>query len=70
VIDLIGPIIQRAVESRDCRSAVIHAHYGNLPAKRKYSFGRFAEVFPVRPRIHGSILSVDTSSAITTVCAK
>jgi hypothetical protein len=35
VLDLIGPIIERALESRDCRAAAIRTHWGTLPVKRK-----------------------------------
>jgi hypothetical protein len=35
VVDLIGPVIERSIESRDCRTAVIRAHCRALPVKRK-----------------------------------
>jgi hypothetical protein len=35
VINLIGPVIERSVESRECRTAVISVHCGALPLKRK-----------------------------------
>jgi hypothetical protein len=35
VIDLIGPVLERTVESRDSGAATIRTHWGALPVRRK-----------------------------------
>ena len=39
VVDLIGPVVERAVESRDCRTAAIRTHCGTLSGQAKIVFG-------------------------------
>jgi hypothetical protein len=35
VVDLIGPVVERAVESRDYRATAIRTHCGTLPVRQK-----------------------------------
>ena len=35
VVDLIGPVVERAIESRDCRAARSRTHSSTLSVRRK-----------------------------------